>query len=250
MKTVDSLGSDVPLYAPCHKLSFNEPFVWLKKGWQDFRRAPWQSLIYGVIFAGIGWTLVYFSWAHESYLLTGLLVSFLLVGPLLAFGLYDISQQLERNRKPTFSHERKKAIHEMGHELMLALLLGLVFLIMLIFMSLVTNIGAALGQYSVAAAVPVSDAVSLFVAAIFMGIFFCACTFALPMIVDKDTNAMTAMLTSLHAVWRNKMVLAFWAALILALMVVGLATALVGYVLIIPVLGYATWHAYRGTIIP
>jgi len=249
MKTAHSLEHDSPLYAPCRKLTFNAPFGWLKKGWHDFRRAPWHSLTYGAIFAAIGWMLVYFSWTSESYLLVGLFISLLVVGPALAFGLYDISQQLERNRKPSFSHERRKAFHEMGHELMLALLLSLVFLFLLILISTVMNIVETPGQIAVSAAVPMSDTAFLFVTVIFAGLLFCVSSFALPMILDQDANAMTAITTSLHAVWRNKSVLALWALLILALTAVGFATALIGFVFIVPMLGFATWHAYRETII-
>jgi len=226
------------------------PFEWLKKGWQDFLRAPWHSLVYGVIFAAIGWLLVYFSWTNESYLIVGLFISLLIVGPALAFGLYDISWQLEQGHEPSFRHERSKALHEMGHELMLALLLSLVFMFLLILISIALNIvTTAADQTAVSAAVPLSDTGFLVIAVIFGGLLFCASSFALPMILDQDADAMTAINTSFHAVWRNKSALALWAMLVLALTAVGFATALIGFVLIVPVLGYATWHAYRETII-
>lgn len=249
MKTANSFQNDVTLYAPCRKLTFNAPFVWLKVGWQDFRRTPLHSLTYGTIFACIGWLLIYSSRFYPDVFLVGLFISFLLVGPALALGLYDISQQLERKRKPTFAHERRKALHEMGHELMLALLMGMAFLVLLMLMSMALNISALPQQLAVSAAVPMSDAVSLLVAVIFAGLLFCANAFALPMILDQDASAMTAIITSLNAVWQNKSVLALWALLILALVAVGFATALIGFVIIVPVLGYATWHSYRGTII-
>lgn len=249
MKTADTLHDGVPLYAPCHKLAFSAPFRWLTKGWQDFRHAPWHSLIYGVIFAAVAGVLIYFSTSYGQYLLGGLLFSFLLLGPVLAFGLYDISQQLERKQKPTFRHERSKAFNELGHELMLALLLGTVFLMMIILASMLSNIGTAFEGVVVLAVLPISDTVSLSMLAIFAGLYFFAGTFALPMIIDRDANAMTAILTSLHAVWRNKSVLALWVLLIFALAVVGFVTALIGFVVIVPVLGYASWHAYREMII-
>ncbi|MDZ7663576.1 DUF2189 domain-containing protein [Thiohalophilus sp.] len=249
MKSTDSVKNDSPLYAPCRNLMFDAPFEWLKKGWQDFRRAPWHSLIYGAIFTAIGWLLVYLSWTSESYLLVALFICLLVVGPALAFGLYDISQQLEQNHKPSFRHERSKALHEMGHELMLALLLSLMFMFLLIVISIVINIAAISGQSAASAAVPLSNAGFLIIAVIFGGLLFCASSFALPMILDQDADAMTAITTSLHAVWRNKSALAIWAMLVLALTAAGFATALIGFVLIVPVLGYASWHAYRETII-
>ena len=140
-------------------------------------------------------------------------------------------------------------MHEIGHELMLVLLLGSVFLILAIVVSMVVSIVVSPAQLDVAAVVPISTAVSLTIALIFAGLFFCAMTFALPMIVDKDVNAPMAIMTSLHAVWLNRSVIALWALLILGLMVVGFATALIGLIFIVPLIGYATWHAYRETII-
>ncbi|MBI1422169.1 MAG: DUF2189 domain-containing protein [Gammaproteobacteria bacterium] len=249
MKTAHSLQHGSPLYAPCRSLAFDAPLGWLRKGWQDFRRAPLHSLIYGVIFAAIGWVLVYLSSVDNGFLVAGLIASLLIVGPALAFGLYDISQQLEQNHKPSFRHERGKALHEMGHELMLVLLLSLAYLILLLLLPIAMDIIGITGQFAVSAAVPMTDAATLFSAVIFAGLLFVVSMFALPMILDQDTEAMLAITTSLHAVWRNKSVLVFWSLLILALTVIGFLTALIGFVFIVPVLGYATWHAYRETII-
>lgn len=249
MKTVHSFEHDSSLYAPCRQLTFQAPFGWLKQGWQDFRRAPVHSVIYGVIFAAIGWTLVYFSRVNEGYLIAGLILCLLVVGPALAFGLYDISQQLEQDHKPSFRHERMTALHEMGHELMLALLLSLAFLLLLLIISIVLNIVTISALFSVSAAISMSHTATLFAAAVFAGLLFWASVFALPMILDQDADAMTAITTSMHAVWRNKWVLAFWALLILVLTAAGFATALFGFVFIVPLIGYATWHAYRETIL-
>jgi len=248
MKTAHSLGQGSPLYASCRQLTFHAPVVWLKKGWEDFRRAPLHSLIYGVIFAVIGGVIAYFSRIDVGYLVVGLIIGVLIVGPALAFGLYDISQQLEQNRKPSFRHERRKALHEMGHELMLVLLLSLAYLILLLIVPIVMDLITASERFAVTTAVPMTNSGTLLIAVIFAGLLYGASVFALPMILDQDADAMTAITTSLHAVWRNKSVLALWALIILVLTVVGFATALIGFVFIVPVLGYATWHAYRETI--
>jgi len=256
MQTTGSIGDGVPFYAPSRKLSFSAPFRWLKKGWRDFRRAPWHSLTYGAIFVLIGWALLYFAWIRNSdALVFSLLFGFLLVGPALTFGLYDISHQLELNRKPTFRHERQKVFHEMGHELMFALMLSMLFLILATVVSMVMWTEPTAGQLtvspavSVSAAVSVSSAVSLLIAVIFAGLAFCASAFALPMILHQDADATTALVTSINAVLRNASVMALWALMIFVLTAVGFATALIGLAFIVPVLGYATWHAYRETII-
>lgn len=249
MRAEDSSKPNSPLYAPCCTLAFRAPLGWLRKGWQDFRRAPWHSLVYGVLFSVIGWMLIYVSRIDEGYLIAGLILSLLVVGPALAFGLYDISHQLEQNQKPSFRHERGKALHEMGHELMMILLLSLAFLVMLLLIPIVTDLIATSGQFEVTAAVPLTDNVTLLIAVLFGVLLFGVSIFALPMILDQDADAMMAISTSLHAVWKNKGVLAVWTVFILALAAIGVATALIGFVVIVPVLGYATWHAYRETIL-
>ena len=248
MQTTGSSENSIPIYAPCRKLSFDAPFRWLKKGWQDFRRVPWQSLTYGAIFVFIGWLLLYFAWIKDNNaLILSLLFGFLIMGPALAFGLYDISHQLELNRKPTFRHERQKAFREMGHELMLALILGIMFLILVYAVSIVVSM--VTGAESIPVQTTLSFAVFLLIAVIFAGLVFCASAFALPMILHQDADATTALITSINAVLRNKRVSALWALLIFVLTAVGFATALIGLAFIVPVLGYATWHAYRETII-
>ncbi|UCC56467.1 MAG: DUF2189 domain-containing protein [Gammaproteobacteria bacterium] len=250
MQTAGSGGNGVPLYAPCRKLSFNAPLRWLTKGWQDFQRAPLHSLVYGAIFVFIGWLLLYLAWTRDNdALIFSLLFGFLLVGPVLSFGLYDISHQLEQNREPSFRHERQKAFHEMGHELMLALMLGMMFVILATVVSMVMWTEPTPGQASTTSAVSFSSAASLLIAVIFAGVVFCGSAFALPMILHQDADATTALITSINAVLRNIPVMAFWALLIFVLTAAGFATALIGLAVIVPVLGYATWHAYRETII-
>lgn len=245
MHTADSIERGASLYAPCRKVSFSAPFRWLRKGWQDFRHAPWHSLTYGAIFVLFGWSLLYSAWIKDSdALIFSLLFGFLIMGPALAFGLYDISHQLELHHKPTFRHERRKAFHEMGHELMFALMLGMMFVILAIVLVMVVGTESISGQKAISYAVP-----PLLIAVIFASMVFCASAFALPMILHRDVDATTALITSVNAVLRNKRVLALWALLIFVLTAIGFATALIGLAVVIPVLGYATWHAYRETII-
>ncbi|MBT3023368.1 MAG: DUF2189 domain-containing protein [Candidatus Thiodiazotropha sp. (ex Lucina aurantia)] len=243
-QTGDSNGDIVPLYAPCRKLSIGDPFRWLKMGWQDFKRTPWHSLAYGLAFVFFGWLFLYVALANDNNaLIVSLIFGFLIMGPVLCFGLYDISHQLEQNHKPTFRHERQKAFHEMGHErlfaTMMSMLLILLFMVLSIMAGIEPEFGQTTGSYVVA---------SLLIAMVFAGLAFCTSVFTLPMILHQDTDGATAILTSINAVLRNTRVLALWALIIFVLTAVGFAT-LIGLALIAPVLGYATWHGYRETII-
>ena len=249
MKTAVSFEHDVSVDENCNKLTFDAPFRWLKKGWRDFNHAPAHSLTYGAVFTAIGWLLINIAQTNMSYSLPSLLIAMLIVGPALAFGLYDISKELERKHEPSFSHERKKAFSEMGHELMLSLMMSLVFIFIVMLTSLAMNIAAAPWQTGVSATLPMSNETFLYVTVVFAGLLFCVNIFALPMILDQDASAGTATRTSLNAVWKNKSVIALWALLVLLLSAVGFVTYLVGFVFIVPILGYASWHAYRETII-
>ncbi|MES9848170.1 MAG: DUF2189 domain-containing protein [Candidatus Thiodiazotropha sp.] len=244
-QTGDSNGDIVPLYAPCRKLSIGDPLRWLKMGWQDFRRTPWHSLAYGLAFVFFGWLLLYIAWTNENNaLFVSLLFGFLIMGPVLCFGLYDISHQLEQNRKPTFRHERQKAFHEMGHgrlfATMMSMLLVLLFIVLSIMAGIEPEFWQTTGSYVVA---------SLLIATIFASLAFSTSVFTLPMILHQDTDGATAILTSINAVLRNTRALALWAFMIFVFTAVGFATALIGIAFIAPVLGYATWHGYRETII-
>ena len=239
-------GIIVPFYAPCRKLSIGDPFRWLKMGWQDFKRTPWHSLAYGLVFVLFGWLLLYLGWAHATNaLIVSLLFGFVIMGPVLCFGLYDTSHQLEKNRKPSFRHQRKKAFHEMRYKRLFAMMMSNLIVCLIIMLSVMVGIESSVfeqntGFYALA---------FLLIAMIFAGLAFCASAFALPMILHQDADGATAILTSINAVLRNKRVLALWALLIFVLTAVGFATALIGLAFTTPVLGYAAWHAYRETII-
>jgi len=244
-QTGGSTEDEIPLYLACRKLSIGDPFRWLRMGWQDFRRTVWHSLAYGLLFVCFGWLLLYLAWAQQNNaLFISLVFGFLIMGPVLCFGLYDNSHQLEMNRKPTFRHQRKKAFHEMRYERLLAMMVSMLVVFLVCLLSIMIGIeptlGPSTGSYAMA---------SLLIAVIFAGLAFCASAFALPMILHKNADGATAMLSSINAVLRNKRVLALWAVLICVLTAVGFATALIGLALTTPVLGYATWHAYRETII-
>jgi uncharacterized membrane protein len=91
-------------------------------------------------------------------------------------------------------------------------------------------------------------AVGSVIGAVFAAIVFSASVISLPMMLDRGTDAVTGALTSINAVLNNKGVMILWAAIILALVLVGFATAYLGLALVLPLIGHATWHAYKETV--
>jgi uncharacterized membrane protein len=86
------------------------------------------------------------------------------------------------------------------------------------------------------------------VGAVFATLVFAATAFALPMLMDRRTDAVTAVVTSINATLRNKRAMFLWGAIIAISVLVGFATMLLGFVVLLPLIGHATWHAYRETI--
>jgi uncharacterized membrane protein len=88
------------------------------------------------------------------------------------------------------------------------------------------------------------------VGALFAGLVFVASAFSLPMMLDRNSDAITSALTSINAVRKNIPAMIVWSGMIVGLVLVGFATAFIGLAIILPWIGHATWHAYKETIAP
>jgi uncharacterized membrane protein len=255
-------ASALPFVAPCRRLGTWEPIGWLRLAWGDFKTAPRQSLTYGAVVVLLSWALAYIAIRFGGYFeLLALVSGFILVAPLLAVGTYSISDQIERGLKPSLRRcfiEERRAF---GNLMVFALVLMIVFLVWWRAASAVhiffpvdmatpdwTDYLQFLGIGSV-------------IGSIFATIVFSAAAFSLPMLVDRETDAVTAVVTSINAVLRNKPAMAVWAAMIVLAVAPGFAMLLIGrergagFALVmallgitLPLIGHATWHAYRATI--
>ncbi len=252
----------LPFVAPCRTLGTWEPIGWLGHAWDDFKAAPRQSLTYGAVVVLLSWALAYIAIRFGGYFeLLALVSGFILVAPLLAVGTYSISEQIERGLQPSLRRcfiEERRAF---GNLMVFALILMIVFLVWWRAASAVhiffpvdmttpdwtdylqfLGIGSAVGS-------------------IFAVIVFAAAAFSLPMLMDREADSITAVVTSINAVLRNKSAMAVWAALIVLAVAPGFALLLMGrgkgagfavvmalLGITLPLIGHATWHAYRATI--
>jgi len=238
----------LPFAAPCRQLPTTVSLQWVAKGWQDYRRAPGQSLGYGIAIMLLSWLVTGIGLRLGSYWAALVLLSgFVFVAPVLALGLYSISRQLERGRVPSLSRCLVESRKTLGTVMVFALALLVLFLVWAragsmvhVFFPVQSNPdwGQLAGFLAIGSAV----------GSIFALLTFVFSAFSLPMICDRDADAITAIVTSVNAVLRNKPAMAVWAALIVGLTAIGFATAMIGLAVTIPLLGYATWHAYRDTI--
>jgi len=241
-------ASALPFVAPCRRLAPGAPLRWVGKGWADLRRAPRQSLGYGVAIAALSWMVTGIGLKLGSYWAALVLLSgFVFIAPVLALGLYSISRQLERGLTPSIARcwqEQRKTI---GTTMVFALALLVLFLVW-------ARAGSMVHVFFPMQGNPDFDQLLVFlgigsaVGSIFALLTFLFSAFSLPMICDRDADAVTAIVTSVNAVLRNKAPMLVWIMLIVALTAIGFATALIGLAVTIPLLGHATWHGYRETI--
>ncbi|MDH3977357.1 MAG: DUF2189 domain-containing protein [Gammaproteobacteria bacterium] len=239
----------LPFVAPCRELSPAAPWRWFKMGLQDIRRAPWQSLTYGFVMAVLIFGVSLLSWFYgRAWLMLSALCGFVFLAPLSCIGIYAISAQIERNQPVSMIRTLRAAFKRyLGSELVFALVLMVIFLLW-------ARAGSVISIFFPDEAN--ADVVSLLtywmvfiaVGAVFAGLTFAASVFALPMIMHRDVDTITAVLTSVNAVLRNKRAMLVWIALIVLALLLGMATAFLGLIVLLPAIGHAVWHGYLETI--
>jgi uncharacterized membrane protein len=240
---------NMPFVAPCRNLSTFAPFRWLRLGIADYRRAPRLSLVYGIFMAAIIAAVALLAWTYGSYwFMLAMLGGFVFLAPLTCIGLYAISAQIEREQEPSMSQSLSEALRRhFGNELVFALVLLIIFMVW-------ARAGIMVSIFFPADANPTPKelfgylAIGSTVGAVFAIVTFSASAFSLPMIMHRDVDSVTAIVTSINAVLRNKRAMLVWLALIMLGLLIGTATLFVGLVVILPVIGYAAWHGYLETI--
>ena len=248
--SVGKSAAPLPFAAPCRLLAAAAPLRWIRLGWQDFRRAPRQSLVYGAAIVALSWFVTGIGLKLGSYWAALVLLSgFVFVAPVLAIGLYSISRQLDLGQAPSLARCAAEVGKALGTAMVYALALLVLFLVWAragsmvhVFFPVRSNPdwGQLAGFLAIGTAV----------GSIFALLTFMFSAFSLPMICDREVDAITAIVSSVNAVLRNKPAMVLWAVLIGVLTAVGFATVFVGLVIIMPWLAYATWHAYRETLQP
>ena len=236
-----------PFAVPCATLDAGAPLRWLRAGWRDFRRAPGLSLLFGGVVLLVSVAVSALAWSLGRFaLLAALLSGFVFVAPLIAVGLYCVSRELEAGRRPELRDSFVLARRVAGQA-------GVFALAQLVVLMLWSRAGMMVN-----ALVPVENndlatwveflLIGSAAGSVFAAFTFATAAFSLPMIADRDVDMVTAGVSSVNAVLRNKGVMLLWAALIALLTAVGFLTAYLGLVVVMPWLAYSAWHAYRETL--
>ena len=236
-----------PFVVPCASLDSGAPLRWLKAGWRDFRAWPRISIAFGfltfvvsVLVSAMAYTLGSFA------LLAALLSGFVFFAPLIAVGLYGVSRCSELGRRPSLSRSLRLVRRVIGQA-------GVFALAQMVILMVWSRTGMMLNALFPVESGETQALIEFLLMGSAIGSIFAAFTFAtavfsLPMIADRDVDMITACVSSINAVLRNKRVAVLWAALIVGLTAIGFATVMIGLIVVMPWLAYAAWHSYRETL--
>src|SRR5262249_37437441 len=237
-------------YAPAVALQ------WLSAGWRDLLMQPAPSLAYGfmvfLVSAAIVVGLFAFGW---DYVLFPAFAGFMVVGPILSVGLYEKSRRIAANEPVDLG--RMIVVHPAsgGQILFTGVLLCLLMLLWMraavIIYALFFGLQPFPGLQHIATMLlttPIGWAmviVGTAVGGLFAAFSLAIGAFSIPMLLEERVDALSAMGTSMALVWNNLPVMLAWGVIVLALFLFSLATGLLGLIVVFPVLGHGTWHAYR-----
>lgn len=248
-----------PFAIPVNDVGPDAVWRWLRGGWGDMKAASWVGVAYGAIFTAGGFAVTGgLALAGMPYLITPMIGGFLLIGPLLALGLYQISADAERGVRPRFltavTAWRVNPYHIMTAGLVLMLFVMIwarlnVVAFALFFPYVAMTLGGFLDQMLTLEGVTFSLFVSALGAA-FAAVAFVTNVVSLPAMLDRRMDFFAAAVLSVRVVARNPRVMTLWAAVIVAVTGIGLLTAFIGLCVTLPLIGCASWRAYRELVAP
>lgn len=257
------MAEAVPVFATqapfIRKVELDRPWAWLAAGWRDLCRAPLVSLTYGVVFAVAGYAITLGLWlVGLVYLVLPMVCGFIIIGPLLAVGLYEVSRRLDAGEPVTL----KAALLAWGRN---ASQIGLMGIVLMLLLFAWIRIAALLFMLFYGLAPPsletlVADTflspeglpfliTGTIIGAVLAGLAYAISVVSIPLLLDRpDANVITAIATSVVALRENPATLLFWGVLIAGFAGAGLITLYLGLIVTLPLIGHATWHAYRDLV--
>ena len=243
-----------------------QPMTWLVLAWRDMARSGWISFAHGLAITAFGGAILAVA-HHRFWLLAGALSGFLVVAPVLATSLYALSRALEQRQEAnlgvvlkTWLNWQNSHLNKWGNDYWCMVQFGALLAL------------AATGWVITSAAfitllvpVPVETPMDFmrhvvlahngWLFELWLGLgsllaapIFASSVIAMPLLLDRRASLRVAVLTSWQVVVANPLPMAFWAALILGFTLLGLGSLLLGLIFVMPMLGHASWHAYRDLV--
>lgn len=256
MSTPLSLGKRHFLHVEVRSVPALQSIVWLRRGWEDLRQMERASLAHGVIISIIGGVLLMLGSTHP-YLVTAAVTGYLLVGPIMTTGVCELSRR-RAAREPRGFDESLEAVTRNPDALMhFGGILALIAIVWFIASTVLLQSALDIRMPSLSVALwggaggfaTTREVIAYFSSgAIFAVTVFVLSVVAVPLIIDRHATATEAMWASVKASLHNIPAMLLWAALIVGLTAFGFVTLLLGMIVVAPLLGHATWHAYRDLV--
>ncbi len=241
-------------YPPIRRVPPGAISRWLRLGWRDLRQSGWPSLMHGLIVAVMSLVIVEIALLFWP-LLPGAVSGFLVVGPILATGLYALSRQQEHGEPSTLGHAlyawrcASRCLLRFGLLLVLVATAWVLLSVILFHFFVDAEIDAPLDFLRYV--FEQDDGVFMLwtvLAGLVAAVTFAVTVVSVPLLVERDVNTPMALRTSVRAVSENPVTMALWALFILVATGFSVATFMVGFIVIYPVIGHASWYVYRDVV--
>ena len=256
MGTSLSLGKHSFLHVEVRSVPTLQSIVWLRRGWEDLRHMEGASLAHGVIIAIIGAVLLMLGSTHP-YLIAAAVTGYLLVGPIMTTGVCELSRR-RAAREPRGFDQSLEAVTRNPDALMhFGGILAVIAIVWFVASTVLLQSAFGIRVPSLSVALwggtgdfaSTREVIAYFASgAVFAVTVFVLSVVAVPLIIDRHATATEAMWASVKASLHNIPAMVVWAALIVGLTALGFVTLLLGMIVIAPLLGHATWHAYRDLV--
>lgn len=252
----------IPVFADAtpkiRRVAVDRPWTWLAAGWRDVLAAPGVSLAYGALMVGLTYFLLFvLLQSGVFWLVLPLSAGFFFTAPLLAVGLYETSRRLAAGEPVSLGHAFA-AYKRNGTQLSyMGVILGLFHLgwirIATLIFAVFFGIGFNPSWENLVVKLMAPNAIPFWtvgtaVGAVLAALVFAISAISIPMLLDRDVNVFTAVATSFTAVRENWAPMALWAGLIVVFTGFGLIPLFLGLAVTMPLVGHATWHAYRDLV--
>lgn len=257
------LARALPVIRP---IELGQPMHWLVWAWQDMARCGWLSFAHGLVLTLAGAAIL--TIAHDRFwLLAGAISGFMVVAPVLATSLYALSRALERGEKAdvsvvlkTWLNWQNSRFNKFGNDYWCLVKFGV-----LLALAATGWVLTSAALITLLAPVPINTPLEfvkhvmlarngflfelwLALGGVMAAPIFASSIITIPLLLDRKIGVLQAVLTSWQVVLVNPLPMALWSALIMGFTLLGLGSALLGLIAVIPMLGHASWHAYRDLV--
>lgn len=243
-----------------NRIGFSDVKAALAEGWRDFTRAPAIGLFFGAIYAAGGIAIwLFLAIYHEPWWIIPIAIGFPLIGPFVAVGLYETSRRLAAGQPLHFGEiltvifaQRKRQVAWMAFVVLFIFWMWLYEVRMLLAVFLGFKSFSSIGAFiDVMTTTPegiwfliVGTAVGAFISFV----LFCSTVVAIPLLLEREIDLITAIILSFKSVFQNPGPMIAWGIAIVALTFAALLPMFLGLLIVLPILGHATWHLYRRVV--